>query len=121
MKKIILTSVIASVLLYVGLIDFSYAKDLAKSISELTGAEMAEENTPMILAQQKSTVGNYKSQEPYGKKKVEEEEDEDEKEEEIEDEEDDDVKVGRGRQKQKEIQQEQKRLKREGNNDPQAK
>ena len=115
MKKIILTSVIASVLLYVGLIDFSYSKDLAKSISELTGAEMAEENTPMILAQQKSTVGNYKSQEPYGKKKVEEEEDE--KEEEIEEEYDDDH-GARGRQKQKEIQQEQKRLKRDKNNDP---
>ena len=81
MKKIILTSVIASVLLSVGLIDFSYAEDLAKDFSELTGTEMAEENTPMILAQQKSTVGNYKSQEPYGKKKVEEEEEEDEKEE----------------------------------------
>ena len=81
MKKIILTSVVALMLLYVGLIDFSYAKDLAKDFLKLTGTEMAEENTLMILAQQKSTVGNYKSQEPYGKKKVEEEEDEDEKEE----------------------------------------
>ena len=122
MKKIILTLVIASMLLSVGLVDFSYAEDLAKYFSELTGAEMAEENTPMILAQQKSTVGNYKSQEPYGTKKVEEKEEDDEKEEEIEEEEDDDDDHGaRGRQKQKEIQQEQKRLKREGNNDPQAK
>jgi len=78
MKKIILTSVVALMLLYVGLIDFSYAKDLAKDFLKLTGTEMAEENTLMILAQQKSTVGNYKSQEPYGKKKVEEEEEEDE-------------------------------------------
>ena len=87
MKKIILTSVIASVLLYVGLIDFSYAKDLAKSISELTGAEIAEENVPMILAQEKSTTGNYEFQESYDTKKVEEEEDDDE--EEVEEEDDD--------------------------------
>jgi hypothetical protein len=90
MKKIILTLVIASVFLYVGLIDFSYAEDLAKDFSELTGTEMAEENTPMILAQQKSTTGNYEFQEPYNTKKDEEKEDDDEKEEDIEEEDDDD-------------------------------
>jgi hypothetical protein len=51
MKKIILTAVMAFTLLYVGLIDFSYAEDIEKGISELTGAEIAEENTPIILAQ----------------------------------------------------------------------
>ena len=74
-------------LLYVGLIDFSYAEDLAKSISELTGTEIAEENVPMILAQEKSTTGNYQFSEPYDTKKVEEE---DEEKEEIEEEDDDD-------------------------------
>jgi hypothetical protein len=94
MKKFILTSVIALVFLYVGLIDFSYAKDLAKSFSELTGTEIAEENVPMILAQEKSTTGNYDFQEPYDTKKVEEEEDDEEKEEEIEEEDDDDPDAG---------------------------
>jgi hypothetical protein len=51
MKKIILTAVMVWALIYVGLIDFSYAKDLSKSIPELTGAEMAEENVPIILVQ----------------------------------------------------------------------
>ena len=51
MKKIILTAVMVLALLYVGPIDFSYAKDLSKGISELTGAEMAEENVPIILVQ----------------------------------------------------------------------
>ena len=120
MKKITFTSVIALVFLYVGLIDFSYAKDLAKSFSELTGTEIAEENVPMILAQEKSSVGNYEFQEPYDTKKVEEEEVDDEKEEEIEEEDDDDH-GARGKQKQKEIQQEQKRLNRERTNDPQVK
>jgi hypothetical protein len=120
-KKIILTLVIASVLLYVGLIDFSYAEDLAKDFSELTGTEIAEENVPMILAQEKSTTGNYEFQEPYNTKKVEEEEEDVEKEEEIEEEDEDDDHGARGKQKQKEIQQEQKKLKRERNNDPQVK
>jgi hypothetical protein len=88
MKKIILTAVMSLSLLYIGLIDFSYAEDLAKDFSELTGVEMAEENTPMILAQEKSTTGNYQFSEPYDTKKVEEEDEE--KEEEIEEEEDDD-------------------------------
>jgi hypothetical protein len=124
MKKIILTLVMAWALLYIGLIDFSYAEDLAKDFSELTGTEITKENTPMILAQEKSTTGNYDFQEPYDTKKVEEEEEDEEKEEKIEedeDEDDDDDHGARGKQKQKEIQQEQKRLKREGNNDPQAK
>ena len=88
MKKIILTSVIALALLYVGLIDFSYAEDLAKDFSKLTGTEISEENVPMILAQEKSTTGNYQFSEPYDTKKVEDEDEE--KEEDIEEEEDDD-------------------------------
>jgi uncharacterized protein YxeA len=39
MKKIILTAVMVLTLLYVGLIDFSYAKDLSKGIPELTEGE----------------------------------------------------------------------------------
>ena len=76
-------------LLYIGLIDFSYAEALAKDFSELTGTEIAEENVPLILAQEKSTTGNYEFSEPYDTKKVEDEE----KEEEIEEEEDDDAGV----------------------------
>ena len=90
MKKIILTSVIAWALLYVGLIDFCYAEDLAKDFSELTGTEIAEENVPMILAQEKSTTGNYEFQKPYDTKKDEEKEEDEEKEDEIEKEDDDD-------------------------------
>ena len=88
MKKFILTAVMSLSLLYIGMIDFSYAEDLAKDFSELTGLEISEENTPMILAQEKSTTGNYQFSEPYDTKKVEEEDEE--KEEEIEEEEDDD-------------------------------
>ena len=51
MKKIILTAVLGLTLLYGGLIDLSYAEDFAKGVSELTVAEMAEENVPIILAQ----------------------------------------------------------------------
>ena len=51
MKKIILTAVMSLALLYIGLVDFSYAEDLTKGNAELTGTEMAEENIPMILAQ----------------------------------------------------------------------
>jgi hypothetical protein len=46
MKKIILIAIIAFTFLYVGLIDFSYAKDFAKGTSELTGVEMAQEKLP---------------------------------------------------------------------------
>ena len=88
MKKFILTAVMSLSLLYIGLIDFSYAEALAKDFSELTGVEMAEENTPMILAQEKSTTGNYQFSEPYDTKKVEEEDEE--KEEELEEDDDDD-------------------------------
>ena len=51
MKKIILLAVMSLALLYLGLINFSFAEDLAKGISEFTGEEMAEENAPIILAQ----------------------------------------------------------------------
>jgi hypothetical protein len=95
-NKIILTAVIAWILLYVGPIDFSYAEDLAKDLSKLTGTEISEENEPMILAQQKSTTSNYQFSEPYNTKKVEKEEDK----EEVEDEEEDDPDAGE-RQKKK--------------------
>ena len=39
MKKIILISIMAFTFLYVGLIDFSYAKGFAKGTSELRGEE----------------------------------------------------------------------------------
>jgi hypothetical protein len=51
MRKIILTAVMSLALLYIGLVDFSYAEDLTKGNAELTGTEMTEENVPMILAQ----------------------------------------------------------------------
>jgi hypothetical protein len=53
MKKIILTAVMAFTLLYAGLIDFSYAEDLAKGTSELTGVEAANENLPISLEEKK--------------------------------------------------------------------
>jgi hypothetical protein len=53
MKKFILTAVMAFTLLYVGLIDFSYAEDLAKGSSELTGVEKAYENLPINLEERK--------------------------------------------------------------------
>ena len=93
MKKIILTAVMVFILSYAGLIDFSFAEDFVKDLSKVTGAERAEENTPMIFAQEKSTTGNYEFQKPNNTKKVEEEEDEDE---EIEEEDDDDDDNGAG-------------------------
>ena len=101
MKKIILTAVMTLSLLYIGLIDFSYAKDLVKDFSELTGSEMAKENTPIILVQEKSTVGNYEFQEPYDTEKVEKEEDEAEDEEEKVEEEDDENGAGVGLERRK--------------------
>ena len=50
MKKIILIAIIAFTFLYVGLIDFSYAKGFAKGAAkgaaELTGVEMVQEKSP---------------------------------------------------------------------------
>jgi hypothetical protein len=46
MKKNILTAVMAFTLFSVGLIDFSYAKGLAKGTLELRGEEMAQEKSP---------------------------------------------------------------------------
>ena len=46
MKKIILIAIMAFTFLYVGLIDFSYAKGLAKGTLELRGEEMAQEKSP---------------------------------------------------------------------------
>jgi hypothetical protein len=57
MKKFILTAVMALTLLYVGLIDFSYAEDLAKGSSELTGVEKAYENLPISLEEKKIEQG----------------------------------------------------------------
>jgi hypothetical protein len=53
MKKIILTEIMAFIFLYVGLINFSYAEDLAKGISEPTGVEKAYENLPINLEERK--------------------------------------------------------------------
>jgi hypothetical protein len=57
MKQFILTVVMAFTLLYVGLIDFSYAEDLAKGSSELTGVEKAYENLPISLEEKKIEQG----------------------------------------------------------------
>jgi hypothetical protein len=53
MKKIILTAIMAFIFLYAGLIDFSFAEDLAKGISEPTGVEKAYENLPISLEEKK--------------------------------------------------------------------
>jgi hypothetical protein len=53
MKKIILIAIMAFTFLYVGLINFSYAEDLAKGISEPTGVEKAYENLPINLEERK--------------------------------------------------------------------
>ena len=92
MKKIILTAVMVLTLLYAGQIDFSYAEAFAKGISELTGAEMTEENAPIILSQANTSTGDEKVE-----VEKEDEPDEDEKEDEDVDEEDfddEDVEVG---------------------------
>ena len=87
MKKIILTAVMVLTLLYAGLIDFSYAEAFAKGISELTGAELTEENAPIILAQADTSTGDEKVE-------VEKEDEPDEDEKEDEDVDDEDVEVG---------------------------
>ena len=71
-------------LLYSGLIDFSYAEDFAKGISELTGAELIEENVPIILVQANTSTGDEKVD-------VEKEDEPDEDEKEDEDVEDENV------------------------------
>ena len=53
MNKIILTAIMAFTFLYVGLVDLSYAEDRAKSITELTEAELAQENSPINLDERK--------------------------------------------------------------------
>ena len=72
-------------LLYAGLIDFSYAEDFAKGISELTGAEMTEENAPIILSQANTSTGD---------EKVEVEKEDEPDEDEVEDGDDEKVEVG---------------------------
>ena len=100
MKKIILTAVMGLTLLYVGLIDFSYAKDFAKGVSEITGTELIEENAPIILVQANTSTGDEKVD-----VEKEDEPDEDEKEDEeddVEDVDDEDVEVGVERRRVKE-------------------
>ena len=92
MKKIILTAVMVFTFSYAGLIDFSFAEDFAKGISELTVAEMAEENVSIILAQADTSTGDEKVE-----VEKEDEPDEDEKEDEDVDEEDVEVGVERRR------------------------
>jgi hypothetical protein len=91
MKKIILIAIMAFTFLYVGLINFSYAEDLAKGTSELTGAEIAEENVPMILVQANTSTGDEKVE---VEKEDEPDEEEDEDEDEVEDGDDEKVEVG---------------------------
>jgi hypothetical protein len=96
MKKIILTAVMVLTLLYVGLIDFSYAEDLSKGIPEPTELEKDYENLPIILAQ-----ANIEQNEDDLDEKdreddiVENDKDEDEKEDkEVDDDDNDEVEVG---------------------------
>ena len=70
MKKIILTAIMAFTLLYVGLIDFSYAEDLSKGIPELTEGEKdyekvekAYENLPITIEERKIEQNADKSYE----------------------------------------------------------
>jgi len=86
MKKIILTVVMSLTFLYVGLIGFSYAEDLAKSVAELTGAETAEEGLPMILAQANTSIGDEKVYVEKEDEKVDVEKEDEPDEEELEDE-----------------------------------
>ena len=88
MKKIILTAIMVLTLLNVGLIDFSYAKDLSKGIPELKGTEMTEENVPIIFAQANTSTSDEKVD---VEKEDEPDEDEDVDEEDVDDE---DVEVG---------------------------
>ena len=85
MKKIILTVIMVLTLLYAGLIDFSYAEGFAKGISEFTGAEMTEENVPIILSQADTSTGDEKVED--------EKEDEDVDEEDVDEEDVDDENV----------------------------
>jgi hypothetical protein len=94
MKKIILTAVLAFTFLYAGLIDFSYADDLAKGISELTGTEMAEENIPINLAQANTSTEDEKVEVEEEDEKVEVEKDDEPDEDEVEDVDDETVEVG---------------------------
>jgi hypothetical protein len=102
MKKIILTAVMAFTLLYVGLIDFSYAEDLAKGSSELTGVEKAYENLPISLEEKKI---EQEADDSYEKDReddvvkdekveVEKEDEPDEEKDEVEDVDDETVEVG---------------------------
>ena len=90
MIKIILTAVMVLTLLYVGLIDFSYAEEFAKGILELTVAEMAEKNVPIILAQ----ANIEQNEDDLDEKDKEEDVVEDEDEDEVEDGDDEKVEVG---------------------------
>jgi hypothetical protein len=92
MKKIIFTAVIltvvmACILVYVILSDFSYDKDLAKNLLELTETEIAKKTVPMIPAQTDNTTDyedsgklkDYKEEKDefgWTRKKAEEEKDE---------------------------------------------
>jgi hypothetical protein len=92
MKKIILTAVMAWTLLCVGPIDFSYAEDLAKDLSELTVAEMAEEKVPIILAQADTSTEDEKVE--VEKEDEPDDDDEDDEDDEVEDVDDETVEVG---------------------------
>ena len=92
MKKIILTTVMVLTLLYVGLINISYAEDFAKGVSELTGTELIEKNALIILVQANTSTGDEKVEvEKEDEPDEDEQEDEDVDEEDVDDE---DVEVG---------------------------
>ncbi len=78
MKKIILTAVVAFTLLYVGLIDFSYAKDLSKGIPELTEVEKDYENLPISLEERKIEQNADESYEKDRENDVVDDDDDDE-------------------------------------------
>jgi hypothetical protein len=92
MTKIILTAIMAFTFLYAGLINFSYAEDLAKGVLEPTGVEKAYENLPISLEEKKIEQG---ADDSYEKDReddvVEEEKVEVEKEDEPDEHEEDEV------------------------------
>ena len=85
MKKIILTAVMVLTLLYVGLIDFSYAEDLSKGIPEPTELEKDYEKLPISLEEKKIEKDADESYEKDRKDAVVED---------VGDDDDDEVKVG---------------------------
>lgn len=87
MKRIILAVVMSLVLLNVGLVDFSYAGDLSRTVADLKATEIAEDNATVILAQAYNEPAEEEKEIEEEPEPVEEEEPELEEEEEPEPEE----------------------------------